>query len=108
MAPRAPKLSNGTTKPKKSYGTMAEEAETRKRFAAVKKYVNEINKIVNAGPKGGNYAMTAVIKDIRSNQPDIQAVSMDKPYNRVSKRDAALASKTGVVYNNKYVKTKAR
>ena len=35
----------------------------------------------------------------------IQSVSMDKPYKRVTKRDAALASKTGVVYNNKYVKT---
>ena len=87
---------------------MAEEAETAKRFAAVRKYVREINKIVNAGPKGGNYAMTGVIKDVRTNQPDIQPVTQDPKtgyYNRVTKRDAALASKTGVVYNNKYVKT---
>jgi pyocin large subunit-like protein len=85
--------------PKKSYSRIVEEKEFNSRFNAVRKYVDEINKIVNAGPKGGVTAEARASYNMgESRQPNARAMSTnDGNAFRMTKAGAISARKAKVL-----------
>ena len=88
-------ISNSKAKRPTSYSDAVYKREFESKFKAVRKYVSEINKIVNAGPKGGVLANASVFP--RGKQQSVLAVSKgDGRFNDMTKAGAiaARASKT--------------